>query len=68
MLEKKFRFASKEDIDLFCVWKKVRSVSKEDTNLFCVLKKKSDLHLRKIQICFVLIVIADFEVKEKELK
>ena len=29
--------------------------------------KNLDLYLRKIQICFVLIVIADFEVKEREL-
>ena len=32
MFEKKFKSASKEDIDQFCVCKKFRSASKEDTD------------------------------------
>ena len=48
----KFRFASKEDADPFYYEEKFRSASKKDANPF-YLKKNSELHLRKMQICFI---------------
>ena len=53
MFEKKFKSVSKEDTNLFCVWKKFRSASKENTDLFFVWKKGFWWSL------------TDFEIKEK---
>ena len=48
----KYKYVSKEDTNQFYILKKFRSASKEDTDLFLCFEKNSDLHLRKIQICF----------------
>ena len=52
LFEKKIRSIAKKDTDLFLYWEKVRSTSNKDVDLF-YFKKNSDLHLRKIQICFI---------------
>ena len=51
--EGKFRSTSNEDANLFYLEEKFRFTSKEDANLFYVAKN-SDLHLRKMQIYFIL--------------
>ena len=51
----KFRFASNEDANQFFFKEKFRSASKEDVDQF-YFKKNLDLHLRKMQIRFLVLI------------
>ena len=53
LIWEKFRSTSNEDADPFFVWEKFRSTSKKDVDPF-LFKKNSNMHLRKMQICFYL--------------